>query len=90
MAARRKVASGGTSRFIGIWHTHPVSRGRPSQEDLAAMVQLLHLQANPPRQVAMLIVGFAESRPDPNVYLFHRDDFSVFRAEDLPWVRDHE
>jgi hypothetical protein len=90
MAARRKAASGGTSRFIGIWHTHPVSRDRPSQEDLAAMVQLLHLQANPPRQVAMLIVGFAESRPDPNVYLYHRDDFRVVRGDDFPWEIDHE
>lgn len=81
LARRHLEASGGTSRFIGIWHTHPVSRGRPSEEDLAAMVQLLYLQPSPPRQVAMLIVGFAETRPEPNVYLFHRDDFRVRHVE---------
>lgn len=83
LAARRRAASGGTSGFVGIWHTHPVSPGRPSEEDLMAMVQLLHLQPHPPRQVAMLIVGYAETRPDPKVYLFHRDDFRVVRSDDV-------
>ena len=85
LAKRRLETSGGSSRFIGIWHTHPVSRGRPSDEDMAAMVQLLHLQPHPPRQVAMLIIGFAERRPDPNLYLFHRDDFHVKRIGELPY-----
>lgn len=85
LARRRLEGSGGSSRFIGIWHTHPVSRGRPSNEDLAAMVQLLRLQPHPPRQVAMLIIGFAERRPDPNLYLFHRDDFRFTRIDELPY-----
>lgn len=85
LAKRRLKASGGSSRFIGIWHTHPVSLGRPSDEDLRAMVQLLHLQPHPPRQVVMLIIGFAETRPTPNLYLFHRDDFRVVRIDDLPY-----
>lgn len=85
LAKRHLEASGGSSRFIGIWHTHPISRGRPSGEDMAAMVQLLHLQPHPPRQVAMLIIGFAERRPAPALYLFHRDDFRVVRIEDLPY-----
>lgn len=77
LAKRRRDASGGSSRFIGIWHTHPVSVGRPSDEDMRAMVQLLLLQPNPPRHVVMLIVGFAETRPEINLYLFHRNDFQV-------------
>lgn len=85
LAKRRLEVSGGSSRFIGIWHTHPVSRGRPSDEDLRAMVQLLHLQAHPPRQVVMLIVGFAETKPTPNLYLFHRDDFRVLTIDGLPY-----
>lgn len=85
MAKQRLQASGGSSSFIGIWHTHPVSRGRPSDEDLRAMVQLLHLQPHPPRQVAMLIIGFAERRPNPTLYLFHRDDFRILHVEDLPY-----
>ncbi|WP_010335507.1 ThiF family adenylyltransferase [Sphingobium yanoikuyae] len=81
LAGRRCEASGGSSRFVGIWHTHPVSAGRPSDEDMRAMVQLLLLQPNPPRHVIMLIVGFAETRPDPNLYLYHRNDFQILAGQ---------
>lgn len=77
LAAYKAKASGGSSRFIGIWHTHPVSRGRPSQDDLVAMVQLLHGQEFPPRQVLMLIVGFAATNPVFNYYLFRREEFQL-------------
>ncbi|MDP9421365.1 MAG: Mov34/MPN/PAD-1 family protein [Pseudomonadota bacterium] len=78
LARAKSRASGGSSKFVGIWHTHPVSRGAPSEDDLRAMAQLLFLQPFPPRQVAMLIVGFAATRPELNFYLFHRHDFRVF------------
>lgn len=77
LANRRREASGGSSRFVGIWHTHPVSVGRPSDEDMRAMVQLLLLQPNPPRHVVMLIIGFAETSPQPNLYLYHRNDIQI-------------
>lgn len=77
LAKFKSQASGGSSKFIGIWHTHPVSRGAPSNDDLSAMAQLLFLQQYPPRQVVMLIVGFAQSKPEFNYYLFHRNDFYV-------------
>jgi proteasome lid subunit RPN8/RPN11 len=76
LARFKAEASGGSSRFVGIWHTHPVSRGSPSDEDLRAMAQLLFLQPFPPRQVVMLIVGFAATRPQLRYYLYHRHDFS--------------
>lgn len=75
LARFKDAASAGSSRFVGIWHTHPVSRGSPSADDLHAMAQLLFLQPNPPRQVVMLIIGFAASRPQHNFYLYHRSDF---------------
>ncbi|HEX2653152.1 MAG TPA: ThiF family adenylyltransferase [Xanthobacteraceae bacterium] len=77
LADVKSKASGGSSRFIGIWHTHPVSRGRPSEDDLHAMLQLLHLQAFPPRQVLMLIVGYAATHPVFNYFLFRRDEFHL-------------
>jgi len=83
LADIKAKASGGSSRFIGIWHTHPVSRGRPSEDDLAAMIQLLHLQAFPPRQVMMLIVGFAATRPVFNHFLFRRGEFNLVAVEAL-------
>lgn len=76
--ARLKVSStGGSSQFVGIWHTHPVSVGRPSADDLIAMFQLLHLQEHPPRQVVMLIVGMSATTPKCNYYLFRRDEFQL-------------
>jgi proteasome lid subunit RPN8/RPN11 len=82
VAAFRAKASGGSSRFIGIWHTHPVSRGRPSEDDLTAMFELLHLQEFTPRQVVMLIIGFAATEPTENYYLFRRNEFRLIAAEE--------
>lgn len=81
LAYLKSNASGGSSRFIGIWHTHPVSRGRPSEDDLHAMLQLLHLQEFPPRQVLMLIIGFAATRPVFNHFLFRREEFHLVALE---------
>lgn len=71
----KSAESGKSSRFIGIWHTHPVSRGQPSQDDLQAMLELLHFQELPPRQVVMLILGHAATRREENYYLYRRNEF---------------
>lgn len=73
--AFKSVASGKSSRFIGIWHTHPISRGRPSQDDLHAMLELLHFQEFPPRQVIMFIVGYSATMREENYYLYRRNEF---------------
>ncbi len=77
IVARAAAASGGSSRFVGIWHTHPVSKGRPSDVDMQAMVQLLLLQNRPPRRTAMLIVGHSATEPLPAVFLFRRKDIRI-------------
>lgn len=81
IGAAKSIKSGGSSRFIGIWHTHPVSRGQPSTDDLYAMAQLLHFQEFSPRHVVMLIVGFSATVPQSNYYLFHRRDIRVVTEE---------
>jgi proteasome lid subunit RPN8/RPN11 len=83
LAASRARASGQSSKFIGIWHTHPISRGRPSEDDLNAMVQLLHFQEYTPRQVVMLIVGFAATAPVESYYLFRRSEFTIVTLKQL-------
>lgn len=70
--------SGRSSGFIGIWHTHPVSRPDPSTDDLSAMAQLLVLERRPPRHTLMVIVGFAADKPQLAAYLFHRRDIQIF------------
>ena len=77
LAKLKGSSTGGSSQFVGIWHTHPVSIGRPSADDLVAMFQLLHGQAHPPRQVVMLIVGMSATSPHYNYYLFRRDEFEL-------------
>ena len=81
--AFKSAVSGKSSRFIGIWHTHPISRGWPSQDDLHAMLELLHFQEFPPRRVVMLIVGYAATRREENYYLYRRNEFILIaRHED--------
>jgi proteasome lid subunit RPN8/RPN11 len=81
--AFKSAASGRSSRFIGIWHTHPISRGRPSNDDLNAMLELLHFQDCQPRHVVMLIVGYAATSRDENYYLYRRNEFVLIaRYED--------
>ena len=82
LAKLKASTTGGSSQFVGIWHTHPVSIGRPSTDDLVAMVQLLHGQEHPPRQVVMLIVGMSASLPHYSYYLFRRDEFQLIPYED--------
>jgi len=75
-----EAQSKGSSKFVGIWHTHPISRPNPSIEDLSAMVRLLLEQDRTPRHVVMLIVGFAASTPQPKYYLYRKRDVQSFLA----------
>jgi proteasome lid subunit RPN8/RPN11 len=79
MSKHHKEKTQGSSGFVGVWHTHPVSLPRPSQVDLSAMLNILHFQENPPRHVVMLIIGHAATKPVWKYYLFRRNEFT-FRA----------
>ena len=70
----------GSTKFIGVWHTHPVSMPDPSDVDLAAMARILHVQDRTPRHVVMLIVGFTESSPVWRFHLFRRNQFKIARG----------
>lgn len=87
LARLKSERSAGSSRFVGIWHTHPVSVGKPSQDDLTAMLALLHGQENPPRQVVMLIIGTSATSPVYNYYLYRRGEFRLIYVE-APEARD--
>ena len=78
LAASIAKQSKGSSSFIGIWHTHPISRPDPSADDMAAMVELLLEQEKTPRHVLMMIVGFAATNPTPEYYLYTRRDIESF------------
>lgn len=83
LSRRQNKETQGSSKFIGIWHTHPVSPGQPSNADFQAMVQLLHLEESPPRHVLMMIVEFSATEPNPRCYVFHRSDFLAISQEEF-------
>lgn len=75
--------SGQTTRFVGVWHTHPVSVPRPSDIDLAAIASILHLQKNTPRHVVMLIIGHTTTKkPEWRFHLFRRNEFKILSEQD--------
>lgn len=67
--------TGNSTRFVGVWHTHPVSMPKPSDVDVSALANILHLQAQTPRHVVMLIIGHAATTPDWRFHLFRKRDF---------------
>lgn len=69
--------SGGSTRFVGVWHTHPFSMPKPSSVDLQAMVQILRMQEKTPRHVVMLIVGYAATKPLWRFHLFRRNEVKI-------------
>lgn len=73
--ARYEKETRGSTKFIGVWHTHPISLPDPSQVDLSAMVKILHFQERSPRHVIMLIVGYASTEPLWQFHLFKRNQF---------------
>lgn len=77
ISKHHKEKTQGSSGFVGVWHTHPVSLPRPSQVDLSAMLNILHFQENTPRHVVMLIIGQAATKPVWKYYLFRRNEFTI-------------
>lgn len=76
-AKLEKRLTGGASRFVGIWHTHPVSPPDPSSLDLGAMVDILIESETPPRHTVMLIIGHSKTNPEWGVYIFRRNEIEL-------------
>ena len=70
----------GSTKFVGVWHTHPVSMPEPSDVDLVAMAEILHIQDRTPRHVVMLIVGYTTGRPVWRFHLFRKNQFKMLRG----------
>ncbi|MDX3586626.1 ThiF family adenylyltransferase [Streptomyces europaeiscabiei] len=58
--AARRTATQATTRFLGMWHTHPHGPARPSPTDLAAMGTItLPLEDTPSRALILIAGGTA-------------------------------
>lgn len=58
--------------YIGMWHTHPVSRPFPSGKDFLGMHQILTSGPLPPRKNVLLIIGKDNGVDTIGVYMFRR------------------
>jgi integrative and conjugative element protein (TIGR02256 family) len=70
--AEKSERTRGSVRFIGMWHTHPYGRPRPSCTDLRAMSKLWKLPDFTARHFLMLIVGGSEGWYHMAGHLFAR------------------
>ncbi|MEU8787090.1 patatin-like phospholipase family protein [Streptomyces sp. NPDC048637] len=55
--ASRRTATGNTSRFLGLWHTHPHTPAQPSATDRTAMELLTLPLDDAPTRALVLIAG---------------------------------
>ena len=70
--AKRTMQSRLSVGYIGMWHTHPISRPLPSVVDYTGMHKILTSGAIPPRKNLLLIIGRNAGRDALGAYLFRR------------------
>lgn len=77
MNSEKMDRSRGSTHFIGMWHTHPLSVPNPSKTDLEAMAKLLSGadDAFLGRRFLMLIIGGTADNPNMGGTVFERNDF---------------
>ncbi len=67
---RRFERSGGTSGFIGFWHTHPQMVSQQSAVDIAGMAKLVSRIGDNQRRALMLIFGQDGDQSTAGIYVY--------------------
>ena len=76
LAQESQHRSGGSTSFVGMWHTHPQGLPIPSSTDLAAMRELLAGESTyVGRRFLMLIAGGTSRQPILSASVFDRSDY---------------
>ena len=70
----------GSSEFVGIWHTHPISCPKPSEIDLSAVIQMFETNEQC-RKLLLLIIGQSASNPDWEFHIFKRNEIENLRGK---------
>lgn len=68
----RRVDSRAAVSYIGMWHTHPVSRPLPSEVDKEGMAEILTVGPAAPRSNLLLIIGRERGNDVMGNFLFER------------------
>lgn len=69
---RRTKLSRFSTSYIGMWHTHPISRPLPSGTDIEGMHHILTSGTLPVRKNLLLIIGKDAGQDTLGAYLFRR------------------
>ena len=77
----RERWSRGSVRYVGMWHTHPVSAPVPSPTDLGGMDKILSDGAVNPSKSLLSILGTPHTKPLLGTFVFDRDDVREYRGE---------
>lgn len=82
--AAKDEESGGSVRFVGMWHTHPDSEAFPSPRDVRGMKRILTESELSPKKALLLIVGGTGSDEVPEhlgASVFEREAFQNMIGE---------
>jgi integrative and conjugative element protein (TIGR02256 family) len=83
----RERSSRGSVRYVGMWHTHPVSAPVPSATDLAGMAKILSDGTVNPSKSLLSILGTPLTRPLLGTFVFDREDVRESRGETYRNIR---
>ncbi len=68
----KKGRTGGSVKFIGTWHSHPISQAQPSRKDLDGIAGLFATDLTQSPLQLMMIIGYASSEIEIGAYIFNR------------------
>lgn len=69
----RQKYSRSAVQYLGMWHTHPVSRPMPSDIDYQGMAEILACGPTPPMKNLLLIVGRMPTQDVLGAFVFMRE-----------------
>ncbi len=64
-------------KFVGTWHSHPISPGQPSQKDLRGIANLFATDLTQSPLQLMMIVGNASNTPEIGAHIFNRSGLTA-------------
>ncbi|MFQ5568248.1 MAG: patatin-like phospholipase family protein [Rhodothermales bacterium] len=83
----RERWSRGSVRYVGMWHTHPVTAPVTSPTDLGGMAKILADGEVNPSRALLSIIGTPYDAPEIGTYVFDRDDVRTSRRQTYRSVR---
>lgn len=71
----------GSVRYVGMWHTHPLTSPEPSPTDLEGIRTIFSDDLINPSKSLLFIIGSLHDSPKIGAYVFDRDDVRTSRRQ---------